>query len=322
MKILSVIIPVYNVEKYLRRCLDSVLVDNAINGIEVICVNDGSIDGSLQILEEYSVTYPVMKLISQPNLGLSAARNTGIKYATGEYVYFLDSDDYLYPCVLQRIIEYVCFHDVDTLCTNVLLNGELKLFSISTSFQYGSRDEFMAMFNQQIGYPYPIQAWLYVSKRDFLLNRTLTFKEGYLHEDEDFTPRLIYHAKKIGFLNYPCQYHRVLRPGAITSLVTVKHITDSMTIVRDLVTFFKDKEDGKIFYPALFGVYMSQLRRMRLNKLNFFDSKIDVSNLALLSSTIQEVRTTKLAKLSPYFASMYYFYETPSILRKLINCLL
>ena len=112
--ILSFIIPVYNVEKYVAKCLDSILVGNAFTG-QVICVNDGSTDGSGKILEQYATKYPNVEIITQPNAGLSAARNSGIKAATGEYVCFLDSDDYWEPNVLGELMEQIDRDNLDVL---------------------------------------------------------------------------------------------------------------------------------------------------------------------------------------------------------------
>ena len=91
---ISVIIPVYNVEKYLKECLDSV-INQTLKDIEIICVNDGSTDNSLNILENYAKKDNRIIVISQKNKGLSGARNTGLKYCSGEYVSFIDSDDYV-----------------------------------------------------------------------------------------------------------------------------------------------------------------------------------------------------------------------------------
>lgn len=90
----SVIIPVYNAEKYIRQCLDSLLVQNN-QRIEVICVDDGSTDNSLAILKEYEEAHQEVKVITQKNAGAGAARNNGMKYATGEYLSFLDADEFL-----------------------------------------------------------------------------------------------------------------------------------------------------------------------------------------------------------------------------------
>ena len=90
----SVIIPVYNVEKYLGECLESI-IDQSLEDIEIVCVNDGSTDNSLSILESYAELDNRIKIISQENHGLAAARNTGLKNINGDYVYFIDSDDFL-----------------------------------------------------------------------------------------------------------------------------------------------------------------------------------------------------------------------------------
>lgn len=322
--LISIIIPIYNVEQYLEQCLNSVIVDNYIDNMEVICVNDGSTDNSLAICDLFAERYNNIKLISQPNAGLSAARNTGLKNATGEYVYFLDSDDYLYPGVVQKLIEYISYNDVDTLCTNVLLDGNKHLYEMATQLFVGTRDELMSLFQKSILYPYPVQAWLWVSKRRFLLDNQLTFKEGFLHEDEDFTPRLLFYAHKVGLLNIPCQYHRVLRPGAITSTTTKKHITDTLVIARDLCDFFLRQSDiNKLFLSAVFELYMSILRRInRVSFMDCFKNEIDVKNIAMLARDLKESRTSVLVKINPKLAYRYYYFELPSTIRKIINIFL
>ena len=101
----SVIIPVYNVEKYIEDCLNSV-INQDLESIEIICVNDGSTDNSQEILEKYLNKVKNMKMINQENKGLPDARNTGLKYATGKFVYFLDSDDMLKKNSLKDMYEF------------------------------------------------------------------------------------------------------------------------------------------------------------------------------------------------------------------------
>ena len=91
---ISVIVPIFNVEKYLKECLESI-INQTFKDIEIICINDGSTDNSLDILNQYAEKDNRIKVITQSNQGLSAARNTGIKYANGEYISFIDSDDYI-----------------------------------------------------------------------------------------------------------------------------------------------------------------------------------------------------------------------------------
>ena len=111
----SIIIPVYNVEQYLQDCLNSVVKQYYID-YELICVNDGSTDGSLVVLEEYQQKYPQITIISQQNKGLSAARNAGIQAAKGDYLFFLDSDDWIEPNTLEMLArkqsgeDLICFN--------------------------------------------------------------------------------------------------------------------------------------------------------------------------------------------------------------------
>ena len=105
----SVIIPVYNVEKYLGECLDSVL-RQTLEDIEIICVDDGSTDGSAKMLAEYAAKDPRIRIITQANAGLSAARNVGMDAATGKYIYFLDSDDYIKDDAMEKCFS-ICERD-------------------------------------------------------------------------------------------------------------------------------------------------------------------------------------------------------------------
>ena len=100
MPLVSVIIPVYNVEKYLNQCLDSVIAQT-LTDIEIICVNDSSTDGSLGILEEYEKKDKRIRVVTQPNSGAGAARNRGLSMASGKYLSFLDSDDFFEPDMLE-----------------------------------------------------------------------------------------------------------------------------------------------------------------------------------------------------------------------------
>ena len=104
MALVSVIIPVYNLEKYLKQCLESV-VSQTLKDIEILCVNDGSTDSSLEILEEYASRDTRIRIINQENHGAGNARNTGLNIAAGEYLYFLDGDDYIENKTLELLVE-------------------------------------------------------------------------------------------------------------------------------------------------------------------------------------------------------------------------
>ena len=108
----SIIIPVYNVEKYLKKCLDSV-INQTYKDIEIICVNDGSKDGSENILKEYATKDSRIKIIEKKNGGLSSARNAGLDVASGEYCYFVDSDDWIELNTIEKLTDIILSNDVD-----------------------------------------------------------------------------------------------------------------------------------------------------------------------------------------------------------------
>ena len=121
----SVIVPVYNVEKYLKDCLDSV-VNQTLEDIEIICVNDGSTDNSLAILEEYAEKDSRIKIITQENKGLGGARNTGLYHANGEYISFIDSDDWIELNTFEELYNMSKNLDLD------MLMFQMKVFNIET----------------------------------------------------------------------------------------------------------------------------------------------------------------------------------------------
>lgn len=106
-KILSIIVPVYNVEQYISACLDSLYRQGVDEGLyEVVVVNDGTPDRSMNIVNQYVSEHTNIKIIQQENGGVSVARNNGIKHATGKYITFLDADDEIYPCILENVFDF------------------------------------------------------------------------------------------------------------------------------------------------------------------------------------------------------------------------
>ena len=135
----SVIVPVYNVDKYLEECLDSI-VNQTLNDIEIICVNDGSTDGSLKILEDYASKDDRIKIITQENGGLSVARNTGIDVAKGEYLSFVDSDDFIGLEMFDKMYDQAHSQDLDILFCKTYLYDDVT----------GDIDDKSSFFNLEI----------------------------------------------------------------------------------------------------------------------------------------------------------------------------
>lgn len=253
---LSIVIPVYNVEAYLHKCLDSVLAQTLVD-FEVICVNDGSTDGSLTIIEAYAAKDKRIHIISQPNSGLSAARNAGIKGASGDYLFFLDSDDWIEPNSLEVLSKSVSDEDF------VAFNGR-RFFEDGRVEEpdKGVSEPEMTGWNYYNKYALKTHKFHFVCvvlrlyKREFLLKNNLFFEKGIYHEDNLFTPIACYYAKKIKVIPDSLYIYRI-REGSITKKPNLKHITDTIIIANKLAEFFIPKTDidKTVVYREIAGEY-------------------------------------------------------------------
>lgn len=191
----SIIIPVYKVEDYLRKCIDSILIQS-FEDFEIILVNDGSPDNSASICDEYSENERRIKVIHKSNEGSSAARNDGIKRATGDYLIFVDSDDYWEgTTALQSIYNRLQKNNVDVLLFGYkILNVKTGMFSISKS-HYNSDLLSTSKIEEAIEYLFendlfPGSAWVVVAKREMIRNENIYFEKGLIAEDVDWLIKL------------------------------------------------------------------------------------------------------------------------------------
>lgn len=249
----SIIIPVYNVEQYLGECLESVF-NQSYQDWEAVCVNDGSTDGSAAILETYSAKDNRLRIVTQPNGGLSAARNTGMKEAKGDYLLFLDSDDWLESDALETLARNLDGEDM--LC----FSGR-RYFEETSS--YHSADQLlektyltgMAYYNENAllhrDFAF-VCVVLRLYRRQFLLENNLWFKQGIYHEDNLFTPLACYYAQKVKQIS-DCLYDYRVRANSITTTSNAKRLHDLMETANTLAAFFIAKEgfDKTVVYRAI-----------------------------------------------------------------------
>lgn len=255
----SIIIPVYNVEKYLAACLDSVLAQS-FDDFEAVCVNDGATDNSAAILEHYKENDNRIKVITQSNAGLSAARNTGLNVASGEYVLFLDSDDWIEPNTLQILSENL--NGEDLLCFNGrrYIEGRnqyeesdnLQCEEGMTGWDYYCRH---ALEHRNFAF---VCVVLRCYRRQYLVDNNLWFKEGIYHEDNLFTPYACYYAQKVKVISDVLYDYRV-RESSIMTTRSLKHWKDIIGIANELSNFFVSKNgmEKKTIYQALTHHYQS-----------------------------------------------------------------
>ena len=205
----SIIIPVYNVEKYLKKCLESVF-NQTYKDYEVIVVNDGTKDKSMKIVDKYEVT-----TIYQENQGLSAARNTGVRYAKGEYILFLDSDDYIAKCLLEKI-NYSLVNNPD------IVRFQIREVYESTNEKKDFQEEAFTnkngveAFKRICKYHFVENAWAYAIKKKYFIDNNYEFKKGTIHEDFGLIPLVIMKSKKVNSISY-IGYNYLQREGSIMS---------------------------------------------------------------------------------------------------------
>ena len=202
----SVIIPVYNVESVLEKCLDSV-INQTLNEIEIIVVNDGSPDNSQKIIDKFAKKDKRIKSFIKENGGLSDARNYGIERANGEYILFVDSDDYIDSNACSKLYEEAKRNNLDILVGNYydVKNGKITENICKCDDRIYNGEQFIIKYFSQKSVS--IMAWLLFCKREYLNKKKLKFLKGVFHEDEEFSPRAMLNTKRIKFLDYKYYYY-------------------------------------------------------------------------------------------------------------------
>ena len=233
----SVVVPVYNVEQYLEQCLESLLSQDYAD-FEVICVNDGSTDGSRSILAEWESRMPQMRVIDRANGGLSAARNTGLQAATGDYVVFVDSDDWVEASMLSTLAKVTDGNDMVCFACRHTDNNVHDTLQPEQSggWEYYNRH---ALEHREVAF---VCVWQRCYRREFLLANSLSFREGILHEDNEFTPRACLKAKHIKVIPDVFYNYRV-RPGSIMATRGLRSKESLITIGNELSDLFAKEND-------------------------------------------------------------------------------
>jgi len=203
----SIIIPIYNNEVYLEQCITS-LLNQTLNDIEIICVNDGSTDNSLSIVETFMKQDSRVKLINQKNQGQSVARNKGRYLARGEYVAFIDSDDYAKPNMFEKLYNNAIKYKADiTMCSVTTLNAKTMRFSDNDT--YHTMSIFPEKFDDRAFLPeetfeflfrISVAPWNKIYKRDFLQKNNIIFQEGLYFEDNLYFLEVYLSAKSISLI--------------------------------------------------------------------------------------------------------------------------
>lgn len=292
---ISVIIPVYNVERYIRKCLDSVVLQT-FSDIEIICVNDGSTDKSRDIVVEYQKKDKRIKIVDKKNGGLSSARNAGLKAAEGKFISFIDSDDWVDKTMLEKLYNNITALNTDISICAVHLYDDRKQY-VDDSNPYFNLEYFNKTFdNNAFTYQKTIpfimnvcvMAWNKLYRKSFLDECNAKFPEGLIFEDGPFFFSIYFKTRGISVIRDFLYYYRINREGSILQkggkqLLNIIDVVELMyNSIKDLPEFDQIKNE---FYcekanDIVYRYFLSDLRhkmvftnRLRRNKY-LFNSKI------------------------------------------------
>ena len=275
MSLISVIVPVYNVEKYLAKCLDTVLAQT-FTDIEVICVNDGSTDGSRKILEEYSKKDSRIKIVDKENGGLSSARNAGMKIATGEFISFVDSDDWIDETMLEKLHQNITSLNTDIAICAVHQFDEEKQ-EIDDSCEYFTLGYFDESFNNK-AFSYVetkpflldvcVMAWNKLYRKSFLDECRVEFPEGLVFEDGPFFFSIFFKTKRVSIVRDFLYYYRINRSGSILKKAG-KQFFDIIDVVN---LMYEHLENSEIFEDVKYEFF-----RQKANDINYRYELVDIS---------------------------------------------
>ncbi len=252
MKLFSIIVPVYRVEEYLHQCVDSVL-SQSFKDFELILVDDGSDDGSPQICDEYAVKDERVRVIHKANGGASSARNTGLDIACGEYVLFLDSDDYWDDNdALKKIA-----HIIDNKGYDVITFGCKKFYQKNNIFggngcigdskfenALNLQEKIRYLMNKDI---YMSCAWNKVINRDFIEKYKLRFRIGQLGEDIEWSIKILLYINSVYFLNKEFYVYRKQNTESATANIGMKNLCDISEVIIQYASLKDIEEDRKLY---------------------------------------------------------------------------
>ncbi len=294
----SIIVPVYNVEKYIKKCLDSIF-DQTFKDFEVIVVNDGTKDNSMDIVKKYDV-----KIVEQTNQGLSEARNNGVKKATGQYLIFIDSDDYIERELLERINGSLDNNpDLVRFQVKNIIDGK-EIEHKEKEYTNLSGEE---AFKKIIECYYVEPAWLYAIKRDYYNKNKFSFKKNAYHEDFGLMPLVIFKSNKVNIINY-CGYCYVKREN---SIITTKDYKKTLKKIDDTLAHYEYLIDGAKKTKkdtSIYNSFVSNSIILKITELNGKDYKKYLKEIKekkvfdyLLNDTISRKIKNRLIKISPKF---------------------
>ncbi|OXX83612.1 glycosyltransferase [Paraclostridium benzoelyticum] len=315
-KKVSIIIPVYNVEAYLEQSIESA-INQTLDSIEIIAINDGSTDQSLEILKGYESKYDFIKVINQKNKGVSAARNTGIQHARGEYIYFLDSDDYIgldtmkycYDLAKKENLDILTF-DADVFFENTTIDVVKNIYNrekLLKSYVMNGNEFYFYSWNNR-GYRVPV--WLNFYNTEFLLSNKLSFYEGIIHEDELHSLKSFILAERVMYVPKKFFYRRIRKNSIMTTKLSEKNFIGIYTVAKESYNFYN--ENKLIIEDNCRERLIKNIRQLYSTSIKYHDSlkveSIDIGRTDIIKDLKNtDIGIDKSMRLQIKNPKMYYF---------------
>jgi glycosyltransferase involved in cell wall biosynthesis len=320
----SIVIPVYNVEKYLEQCLNSVLNQSYNDPYEVICVNDGSTDSSLAILRDYEKHYQYLKIIDTKNGGTASARNIGLENAAGEYVWFVDSDDWIAENSLQIIENQLKNEDLDVLGFNGKLiyenDGRIEFDEMQPE-TFTSGWEYYNKYALQGRKFHFVCVVLRVYRREFLIENQLFFDKGVSFEDNLWIPQVFYSAKKTMVIS-DYLYFYLIREGSKMTQINPRRFFDIIHVANTLSDFFlnsKGKNLEVVFHDLAYyypNILINVKKANRQDLVNDIYARINWNNYKRISQGLDKPMYYMVKHKIPLF---YHYQLIKKIKRKIFH---
>ena len=296
----SIIVPIYNVEQYLNKCVDS-LRNQSCSDIEIILVDDESPDKSPEICDRYAKNDPRIKVIHKKNGGVSDARNAGLKLATGDYVMFVDPDDYIDTDTCEKLLPYT-ENDCQIIIGEATVEGgTASLDHIDDKTVMSGEEYLIKAYREDKA---PMAVWLNVYNREFLKNNALEFKCGILHEDEEFMPRAFLCADSVVCTGVSF-YHYILHENSITTQKdkrrNAKDLYGTLCALEQIYLELDNAELKEHLLNSLSDKYLSLFQTGRLYKYGS-----EYLHKDFVKRNAKKSRTKKKATLYCFSPRLYY----------------
>lgn len=286
--LISVIVPVYNVEKYLHECLDSI-TNQTFSEIEIICINDGSTDKSLAILEEYKKIDDRMIVLTQDNLGASGARNTGLRIARGKYIYFIDSDDMLIPTALEKLFEASekDMLDIIFFSPQMLYEDEKLKIKNNLDAYFNKKNEYIGVktgrqlfCEMQENNEFVLAGCLCFLKRNFLENNKIFFYEGIIFEDNIFLIQCCLLAESTRFISDKLYIYRIRKDSVMTRERSLNCLRSRLICIEETLKMFYTYSLDDMTKKFLSENIILSLQNAKLIRAQIEEILVDDENIA------------------------------------------